>query len=361
MSGPSFLGLADDEPTDRIAYLLEDEPGGSHGARLFVIVVLLVGIAFAGWHWRWTLRGWAMQAMQRPTNSQGQQQSQETSYKSTPISTGGSEVAGSVPNATTITPTQPAPAATQNQAASPQNAQNQTPNETPAAPAPAAQSAPNPTASTQANQSQDSGRGATSSAPAESGPSQANLPPQVQPAQTSGPAGTTAMPQSSPQAASQPQVPASSAAGPAEAKSAPPVNEQGTASSSARSDQPASAKKSASPSKAPQAQSQAPETPDQGLEAEGEKYLYGTGVPANCERAQKDLLAAGEHANPKAASVLGTMYATGHCVTRDLPLAYFWFAKAMREDPNNARAENDLLMVWSQMTAQERELAVQRK
>jgi TPR repeat protein len=101
--------------------------------------------------------------------------------------------------------------------------------------------------------------------------------------------------------------------------------------------------------------------PDNAVELEGEKYLYGNGVPTDCTRAQKDLLAAGEHSNPKAASVLGTMYATGHCVSRDLPLAYFWFAKAMRQQPNNTQAENDLLMVWSQMTSQEREVAIHQK
>jgi hypothetical protein len=68
-------------------------------------------------------------------------------------------------------------------------------------------------------------------------------------------------------------------------------------------------------------------------ETEGEKYLYGDGVPANCVRAQQDLLAAAEHSSAKAQSAVGTMYATGHCATRDLPLAYRWFARANSKTP----------------------------
>jgi len=94
------------------------------------------------------------------------------------------------------------------------------------------------------------------------------------------------------------------------------------------------------------------------LEADGEKYLYGTGAPQNCGLAQKKLLAAASHANPKAQSVLGTMYATGHCVPRDLPRAYRWFAKALQQDSSNLRIEDDLKSLWNHMTPGERELAL---
>jgi hypothetical protein len=94
------------------------------------------------------------------------------------------------------------------------------------------------------------------------------------------------------------------------------------------------------------------------LEAEGEKYLYGTGVPVNCDRAQKDLFAAAGQGNAKAYSVLGTMYATGHCTSRDLPLAYHWFAKALHEDPGNTRLQRDLQVLWDQMSADERQIAM---
>ena len=93
------------------------------------------------------------------------------------------------------------------------------------------------------------------------------------------------------------------------------------------------------------------------LETQGEDYLYGHGVQADCGRAGKSLLAAAAHSSLKAQSVLGTMYATGHCVTRDLPVAYRWFAKASHQDPANVRLQRDLEVLWAQMTPEEREIA----
>jgi cytoskeletal protein RodZ len=96
------------------------------------------------------------------------------------------------------------------------------------------------------------------------------------------------------------------------------------------------------------------------LEAEGENYLYGNGVPADCGRASKSLLAAAR-SSAKAQTVLGTMYATGHCVTRDVPIAYHWFAKASHEDPGNVRIQRDLEVLWAQMTPEEREIAIKTR
>jgi hypothetical protein len=94
------------------------------------------------------------------------------------------------------------------------------------------------------------------------------------------------------------------------------------------------------------------------MEAEGEKYLYGNGVPENCGRARTNLLTAAGHSNAKAQNVLGTMYATGHCATRDLPTAYRWFGRALRQDPNNTRIEQDLKVLWNQMTPEEKQHAL---
>jgi cytoskeletal protein RodZ len=93
------------------------------------------------------------------------------------------------------------------------------------------------------------------------------------------------------------------------------------------------------------------------LEAQGEDYLYGHGVHADCGRAGKSLLAAAAQSSVKAQSVLGTMYATGHCVTRDVPVAYRWFARASRQEPRNVRIQHDLEVLWQQMTPEEREVA----
>lgn len=100
-----------------------------------------------------------------------------------------------------------------------------------------------------------------------------------------------------------------------------------------------------------------PTSPDTGLEIAGERYLYGTGVPENCTRAESSLRTAATHGNPKAETVLGTMYATGHCVGRDLPTAYRWFAHALHQDPQNSRISADLQVLWRQMTPEEKQLA----
>jgi TPR repeat protein len=93
----------------------------------------------------------------------------------------------------------------------------------------------------------------------------------------------------------------------------------------------------------------------------GEAYLYGRGAPANCNEAVKYLKAASAKSNAKARSTFGTMYATGHCVPRDLPTSYLWFALALRADPNNQILEKDLSAVWNQMTPPERQLATRMK
>lgn len=107
----------------------------------------------------------------------------------------------------------------------------------------------------------------------------------------------------------------------------------------------------------------APAAPDTGDAAfrKGETFLYGRGVPENCDEAVKNLKAASSKSNAKARSAFGTMYATGHCVPRDLPTSYLWFALALRVDPNNQILEKDLSAVWNQMTPPERQMATRMK
>jgi TPR repeat protein len=93
----------------------------------------------------------------------------------------------------------------------------------------------------------------------------------------------------------------------------------------------------------------------------GEAYLYGRGVHENCDEAVKSLKAASAKSSAKARSAFGTMYATGHCVPRDLPTSYTWFALALRVDPNNQILEKDLTAVWNQMTPPERQMATRMK
>jgi hypothetical protein len=93
----------------------------------------------------------------------------------------------------------------------------------------------------------------------------------------------------------------------------------------------------------------------------GEAYLYGRGAGENCNEAVRYLKAASAKSNAKARSAFGTMYATGHCVQRDLPTSYLWFALALRVDPNNQILEKDLNAVWNQMTPPERQMATRMK
>ncbi len=93
----------------------------------------------------------------------------------------------------------------------------------------------------------------------------------------------------------------------------------------------------------------------------GEAYLYGRGVHENCNEAVKNLKIASAQSNAKARSTFGTMYATGHCVPRDLPTSYLWFALALRADPTNQILEKDLNAVWNQMTPPERQQATRMK
>ena len=59
--------------------------------------------------------------------------------------------------------------------------------------------------------------------------------------------------------------------------------------------------------------------------------------------------------------MLGTMYFTGHCATRDLPTAYRWFARALHGDPGNSRLQQDLEILWKAMTPDERQMATRRE
>ena len=93
----------------------------------------------------------------------------------------------------------------------------------------------------------------------------------------------------------------------------------------------------------------------------GEAYLYGRGMPENCNEAIRNLKEASAKQNAKARSTFGTMYATGHCVPHDLPTAYSWFAQALRVDPNNQILSKDLTAVWNQMTPPERQMTARNK
>jgi len=93
---------------------------------------------------------------------------------------------------------------------------------------------------------------------------------------------------------------------------------------------------------------------------QAEAYLYGRGVPQDCERALSILKGEADKSNARARSALGSMYATGHCVSRDLPTAYRYFALVLRTDPENGVASQNLESLWKQMTPPERQAATKQ-
>lgn len=314
VSGPSFLGLAE-EPSSSVTYLLEDEMSERHWGRALVLFMILGGLGAAGWHWRSEVRAYVMARLaQRPSSNS---QPEQTGYAGGPVSTSASETAAQTPSASV--PVQ-----------NPDTAANQTP-------ATATPGAQQPGATTN-----NAAPGSEQSNPA--------------------PAAATA---ASPAPAGQGSVPAASTTPQAQGNNAPAATpaKQESAAEPASTDEQTAKSESATTKRA---KSKVKETAtsstgaDQ-LEAEGERYLYGTGVYANCSRAQKDLQAAAEQGSSKADSVLGTMYATGHCVSRDLPLAYRWFAMALQRDPGNTRLQGDLQVLWNQMSADERQIAMRRQ
>jgi hypothetical protein len=276
-AAPSFLGL-NEEPTSSVTYLLEDELSTRHWGRTVVLIVLLVALGIAGWHWRTPLRAYVTARLaQEPNNNQAE----AAAPPPAPVSTATPEAASASPNAST--PLEKPETGVADLPASP--------------PQSSAPRIPNPVA----------------------------LPPTPQ-----------------------------SAAAPHAAKP-----DQSAANQAQTTQQEVNPAEPISKSTEPQVEKPSPArlSADQ-LEAEGEKYLYGTGGPVNCDRAQKNLFAAAGQSNAKAYSVLGTMYATGHCTDRDLPLAYHWFAKALHEDAGNTRLQRDLQVLWSQMSADERQIAM---
>jgi hypothetical protein len=113
-------------------------------------------------------------------------------------------------------------------------------------------------------------------------------------------------------------------------------------------------------SREPAPQMAAPD-PSEALFVDGQKYLYGSGVPENCTLARAKLMAAANQSNSKAQSTVATMYATGHCLPRSLPSAYHWFALALHKERDNMRLQRDLEMLWNQMTPEEKQIALKSR
>ncbi len=308
VSGPSFLGLGDDRTRD-LDYLLEDDPPRSHGRLYLALFLLILSGGLLAWHWQRDGYPW----------------------KYTPKA--------AVSNAPVSPPSAIAPDATA-AAASPvvpiEPTANPAPPESQSTPGEAIQA---PGASTPAGQpladSSTPDDAAAVGKPADQASKQDQNPDTGQ-SEAEAPSPAAASKRSEPEAAE--PVPTATKA-PKETRMAAAV--------------PLPKAPAAKPSPtAPAA------TFEDRLVADGEKYLYGRGVPEDCARAQRNLQIAARGSNAKAQTLLGAMYATGHCVGRDLPTAYRWFAKALHGDPGNSRVQRDLEVLWKQMTPEERQVAI---
>jgi hypothetical protein len=302
VSGPSFLGLGNEPAgTESVSYLLEDE-SPSHRGRNLILIVLIAGVAAVAWHWRQDLRVVASRFLSSPPPAANAGRANDN------------QDPNSAPPAASDSNSGATPANSESAGTSVENA-GKGPGDQASAQGPAAQAQTPPSAAP-----------ATAAGSSSTDSAQSPQADQLQPSSQSHPnrSATTAVaakPHDSEEAASQP--------GPA--RKSPKVRAQPATASASKVDT---------------------------LEIEGERYLYGNGVPENCARARNNLLAAAQHSNANAENVLGTMYATGHCATRDLPTAYRWFGRSLRQDPGNTRIEQDLRVLWNQMTPEERKLAL---
>jgi hypothetical protein len=294
--GPSFLGLAEDPKTE-FHYLYEDEPPRSYAGLIFVLVLLLGAGGFA--YWQWQHHGFPFNRLTADNKPSGQ----------------------------TASPSEVAPAQSQDQ---------QTKIEKPMTGA--GDVTPLPTE----KDLKPGETGKTAEFPAEGGQNAAG----------GTPAGNQpgAAAQDEDKAAEKPD-------NTEEAKATPPATVPGKPTKSRTPAPKPKAPAAKAPVQAATETTTTPASPDADLELAGERYLYGNGLPQNCTRAESALRTAATHGNSKAQTVLGTMYATGHCVGRDLPTAYRWFARALHQEPQNSRISADLQVLWRQMTPQEKQLA----
>ena len=305
VNGPSFLGLADEpseNPKHEFHYLYEDEPPRSHAGLIMVLLILAIAGTAVGWQWHHG--GFPFNSQRTPAG-----QSASSSESGSASQTRDTHVDNPATGASSVTPTTP---------------QKDVPIATDAEP---------------------SGDASHSAAPGTSSPSASS-----EENEKGGSAKTNST--AADHAATDTENPPESTKQVAKATPPPAPAKSRVAKASARTP--------SKPAVRPAVESQEPSetaSPDADLEQSGERYLYGTGGHQNCARANSSLRTAALHGNTKAETVLGTMYATGHCVARDLPTAYRWFARALHKEPQNSRISADLQVLWRQMTPQEKQMA----
>ncbi len=336
VSGPSFLGLAGDN-SPGAEYLLEDTSSEGHAKLFAFLVIIIAAAAFLGW--RWHHYGYIL-----PKNGIAAITSKN---QNAPASAAGEN--GQIPPGAENASATPTPGST----AENTSAQNSSPAIEVLDNQPSVNGQPaNSVGTTAASGQGSTEQGSTDQAATENESATEN----TAQAQDNGTGGNQETP---PAAALHNSEHA--AAGDSAAKTPASVGTSSSSSSFEKTAKAAAPKAAHGQSAARTKPAQAATTPEQSeseaLAVQGERYLYGTGVAQNCDRAQRSLLSAASRGSAHAETLLGAMYATGHCATRNLPTAYRWFARALHQEPSNSRISADLEVLWKQMTPDERQLA----
>ena len=221
-----------------------------------------------------------------------------------------------------------------------------------------------------AAQTSDSPDTSSTTPPASSSTGAAATTPAIQPAtdpSTAAPASATAASPASSSTTTNPATAITPSGAPASTPDATPSSPPATAApadsapAAAAPDNPAATiPKAAKPADVPPPKPAAAIKPAKPFDsvAEAQKYLYGKGVPQDCERGMRLLKPAVNQSNPKAMIEMGALYSAGLCTPHDLPTAYRWFALALRKDPDNQAVQSDLQKLWGEMTQPERQLAI---
>ena len=309
MSGPSFLGLGDERSRD-LDYLLEDDPPRGHGRLYLALFLLILSGGLLAWHWQRDGYPWGY--------------TPKAAVSSVPVSPPSAAApdatAAAAPSVVPVEPTaNPAP--------------------------PEAQSTPGEGAQT-----------AGEATPAVEPSSDSSIP--DNPAAAGKPADQALKPDQNPgtgEAAAQAPSPSSASEG-SEPEGAAPVSPATKAPKETRMAAAAPIPKAARTQAF--ADRSGPDISRTGWWQTEKNICTGGGFRKIAPARREICRSAARGSNAKAQTLLGAMYATGHCVGRDLPTAYRWFAKALHGDPANSRVQRDLEVLWKQMTPEERQLAM---
>ncbi len=349
ISGPSFLGLNQPGPAPdpegsghgsrsetssrSLDYLLEEEEEPKSGAGKFILIAIALVLAVGLGYLRWRNQGldWLMSGMKKSLS-------------------GASSAANSPPAADVNSNNSATPdPGYKGNAATPSAGPVE--NGTPGAPTPSVASGPN--SATPAN---SAGANANGVIPVDSD-SSAKVPPAGSATSTAdkGPSKNPAAPgdssANSSDTGSSASTPTASAKKSASSKASESNDNEEEADNSDDTDSAPVTKPTAALAKPPAAK-------PVDVVVQAEKYIYGRGVPQDCDRGVKMVRQAANQSNAKAMISLGALYSAGLCTPRDLPTAYRWFAIALRKDPDNNSLQTDLNKLWSEMTPPERQLAI---